>query len=153
MAATIVDTAAEDPLVAFNFALEVQGTVTGYFTEVSGLGSETETTEHLVVGASGQQVVKKVPGRLKWDDMTFKRGITSNLDIWTWRKQVEEGDVLGARKNGSVIMYDQTGKEVARWNFENAWPSKVSGPQPKSDDSAIGVEELVVVHEYTVRVT
>jgi hypothetical protein len=59
MAATIVDTAAEDPLVAFNFALEVQGTVTGYFTEVSGLGSETETTEHLVVGASGQQVVKK----------------------------------------------------------------------------------------------
>jgi phage tail-like protein len=85
--------------------------------------------------------------------MTFKRGITSNMDIWTWRKQVEEGDVLGARKNGSVIMYDQTGKEVARWNFENAWPSKVSGPQPKSDDSAIGVEELVVVHEYTVRVT
>jgi phage tail-like protein len=153
MAATIVDTAAEDPLVAFNFALEVQGTVTGYFTEVSGLGSETETTEHLVVGSSGQQVVKKVPGRLKWDDMTFKRGITSNMDIWTWRKQVEEGDVLGARKNGSVIMYDQTGTEVARWNFENAWPSKVSGPQPKSDDSAIGVEELVVVHEYTVRVT
>ena len=148
---TNVVSSEEDPLVSFMFALEVQGAVTGFFTEVSGLGSETEVTEHLVVGPSGQQVVKKVPGRLKWEDMSFKRGITSNMDIWTWRKQVEDGDVTGARKNGSVIMYDQTGTEVARWDFENAWPSKVSGPQPSAESSDIGIEELTLVHEYTVR--
>jgi len=150
---TTITTSAEDPLVSFNFALDVQGTITGFFTEVSGLGSETDVTEHLVVGATGQQVVKKVAGRLKWDDITLKRGITSSMDIWTWRKQVEDGDLVGARKNGSIIMYDQTGKEVARWNFENAWPSKVTGPSPSSDSSDIGIEELTVVHEYIKRVT
>lgn len=143
---------AEDPLVSFNFAIEVQGQVTGFFTEVQGLGSETEVTEHLVMGAKGQQVVKKVAGRLKWGDIVLKRGITSNMDIWTWRKLVEDGKLEDSRKNGSVVMYNQVGEEVARWNFQRAWPSKVSGPQPKSDSNDISVEELTIVHEYIERV-
>lgn len=150
---SVVTTTEEDPLVAFNFALDIQGVITGFFTEVSGLGSETETTEHKVVGNAGQQIVKKVPGRLKWGDITLKRGITTNMDLWTWRQQVENGDVLSARKNGSIIMYDQNGGEVARWNFENAWPSKINGPSLSSDGSSIVTEEITIVHEYIVRVT
>ena len=50
-------------------------------------------------------------------------------------------------------MYDQHLKEVARWNFERAWPLKVSGPQPKTDSNEIGIEELTLVHEYIQRVT
>jgi hypothetical protein len=37
-----VDTSREDPLIGFHFALDVQGEIAGYFTEVSGIGSETE---------------------------------------------------------------------------------------------------------------
>ena len=48
---------------------------------------------------------------------------------------------------------DQTGSEVARWNFERGWPSKVSGPQPKSDSGDISIEEMVIVHEYIERVS
>lgn len=150
--ATIVSNT-EDPLVSFNFAIDVQGQIQGFFTEVSGLGSETEVTEHKVMGEKGQQVVKKIAGRLKWQDISLKRGITTNMDIWKWRKMVEEGKQLEARRNGSIIMYDQTGKEVARWNFQKAWPSKVTGPQPKADSNDIGIEELVIVHEYIERVS
>ncbi|MCZ7666776.1 MAG: phage tail protein [Chloroflexi bacterium] len=74
------------------------------------------------------------------------------MDIWNWRKQVEDGDVDSARHNGSIMMYDQHLNPVARWNFENAWPVKVTGPQPKSDSNDIGVEELTIAHEYIVRV-
>ena len=81
----------------------------------------------------------------------LKRGITSNMDIWEWRKMVEDGDVAGARQNGSVVMYDQTLAEVARWNFENAWPVKVTGPSVKSDGNEIGVEELTIAHEFIER--
>ncbi len=152
MASTSVSTE-ETPLVSFNFGLEIMGKATGFFTEVSGLGSETEVTEHKVIGPNGLQIVKKVPGRLKWENITLKRGITSSLDIWMWRKEVEEGSFETARVNGSIVMYDQTGGEVARWNFENAWPSKVTGPSPKADSNEIGVEELVIVHEYITRVS
>ena len=148
---TAVDTSREDPLVGFHFAIDVQGQVTGYFTEVSGVGSETEVIEHKVVNEAGVEVVLKVPGRLKWENIVLKRGITSNMDIWKWRKMVEDGDVKGARADGSIIMYDQTLSEVARWNFQNAWPVKVSGPSVKADGNEIGVEELTVAHEYIER--
>jgi hypothetical protein len=38
----------EDPLVGFHFGIEIQGAVSGYFTECSGLGSEQEVIEHKV---------------------------------------------------------------------------------------------------------
>ena len=142
----------EDPLLGFNFGIDVGGAVKGYFTEVGGLGSENEIVEQKVINEKGIEVVLKIPGRLKWGDVTLKRGITSNMDLWEWRKQVEDGQVAGARKNGSIIMYDRELKEAARWNFVNAWPSKISGPTPKADSNEIGIEELTIVHEFIQRV-
>jgi len=148
-----VDTEREDPLVGFHFALDFQGEVGGYFTECSGIGSENEVVVQNVVNEKGVEVVLKAPGRLKWGDITLKRGITTNLDLWVWRQKVEEGNVVGARKDGSIIMFDQSLAEVARWNFHNAWPSKISGPAPKSDGNEFSLEEMTIVHEYIVRVT
>lgn len=146
-----VDTSREDPLIGFHFALDVQGVVKGYFTEVSGIGSESEIAEQKVVSEKGVQIVLKVPGRLKWGDVTLKRGLTSSLDLWKWRKMIEDGDVKGARKNGSIIMFDQSLQPVAQWDFKNAWPSKITGPAPKSDGNEIQLEEMTIVHEYIVR--
>ena len=142
----------EDPLVGCQFSLEIQGVITGYFTEVSGLGSEHEIVEHKVIDESGHDMVMKIPGRLKWSDITLKRGITSSMDAWDWRKQVEDGDVKGARKNGSVVMYDQSFSQIARWNFSNAWPSKISGPSLNAQNNEFGIEEMVIVHEGIERV-
>ncbi len=141
----------QDPLVGFHFAIEISGVVTGYFTECSGIGSEQEVIEHKVVTETGQEIVMKIPGRLKWENITLKRGITTNMDIWNWRKQVEDGQVDSARRDGSIIMYDQHLAPAARWDFERAWPVKVSGPQPKADSNDIGVEELTITHEYIKR--
>lgn len=143
----------EDPLVGFHFAVDIQGVIKGYFTECNGLGSEHDIVEHKVINEKGQEIVLKIPGRLKWENISLKRGITSNMDIWNWRKQVEDGNVDDARRDGSIVMYDQNLEEVARWNFERAWPLKVSGPQPKADSNEIGIEELTLVHEYIQRVT
>ena len=143
----------EDPLVGFHFAFEVQGAITGYFTECSGIGSETEVVEHKVVDEAGREYIHKIPGRLKWENVTLKRGITSNLDMWGWRDMIVQGQVEGARKNGSIVMFDQQFAEVARWNFENAWPVKVTGPQPKSDSNEYGIEEIVLAHEGIYRDT
>jgi phage tail-like protein len=145
------DPVSGDPLVSFNFALEVDGITNAYFTEASGVGSEHEVIEHKVMGPNGKEVVRKIPGRLKWGDITLKRGITSNLDLHNWRKEIENGKVDGSRKNGSLVMYDQSGVEVARWNFERAWISKLTGPSMSADSNAVGVEELVLVHEYITR--
>ncbi len=145
------DSVTGDPLVGAHFALEI-GPITGYFMSASGMGSETAVIDHKIMGDGSKETVRKVPGRLSWGDITLKRGVTTNMDFWAWRDQVRQGNVAQARTNGSIIMYDQEGSEVARWNFENGWPLKVSGPDMGSDDNTIAMEEIVIAHEYIERV-
>lgn len=141
-----------DPLISAMFAVEFQGAIVGAFQECTGMGSENEVIEYKASGPKGQFVIHKVPGRLKWNNITLKRGITDAMDLWDWRKRVEEGQVEEARKDGSIVMFDQTGQEMARWNFTNAWPSKLSGPSANAGENATAIEELEITHEGYERV-
>jgi phage tail-like protein len=137
----------EDPLLGFAFQLELEGSIAGYFTECSGIGSEHEIVEHKVVDSTGHEITRKIPGRLKWGDVTLKRGITSSMEIWEWRKLVVDGKVTDARKNCSIHMMDREYKPIASWHFNMGWPSKVTGPALKSDSNEFGIEEVTIVHE------
>ena len=145
---------AEDPLIGFNYQLLLEGKAAGFFTECSGIGSEHDIVEHKVVDDTGHEIVRKIPGRLKWQDITLKRGITENLDLWEWRDQVVKGAITDARQNITINMLARDYESVvASWNFANAWPSKVTGPALKSDSNEFGVEELTIVHEGMSRQT
>jgi len=100
-----------------------------------------------VVDSSGHEFEQVTPGRLKWTDVTLKRGITAKMDIWDWRADVIKGDMGSARAPVSIIVLDRDYTDVARWDFVNAWPSKVSGPTVKADSNEFGVEEVTIVHE------
>ncbi len=142
----------KDPLVSAYFTVEFQGVIAGAFQEVSGMGSSNDVVEYQASGPKGQYIIKKIPGHLTWNNITLKRGITDSVDLWKWRKTVEEGKIDDARKNGSVVMYDQNGHEVARWNFVNAWPSKLTGPTADAKSKEVAIEELEIVVEGYERV-
>jgi phage tail-like protein len=135
-----------DPVVSFQFSLELNG-MTGYFTEVTGILSESPVATHKVVNPAAKEVTTQVPGRTDGDQMTFKRGLTKNIEFWSWRELVITGQTEEARVDGSVVMYNRNYEEVRRWNFINAWPSKISGPQIASDSGDLAIEELTIVHE------
>ena len=137
---------ARDPLVAFHFFVEA-GDVQGAFRDCTGLGSESDIVEYKASDKEGVSITRKVPGRTKWENIVLKRGITDDMAIWNWRKQVEEGKVETVRRNGSVVLYNQENTEIARWNFFDAWPSKVTGPQLNAQSNEIAIEELTIVHE------
>jgi phage tail-like protein len=143
----------KDPLVSAWFGLDFQQGVVGAFRECTGLGSENEVVEYKASGPKGEQVIKKVPGRLKWNNITLKRGITDSLDMWKWRKLVEDGKMDEARKNGTLTMFNQKGDPVARWNFINAWPSKLTGPSANATANEPGIEELEITCEGSERVS
>jgi phage tail-like protein len=142
----------KDPLVSAWFGVEFQGSVVGAFRECTGLGSENEVVEYKASGPKGEYTIKKVPGRMKWQNITLKRGITDSLDMWKWRKIVEEGKIDEARKNGSIVMFNQKGEEVARWDFVAAWPNKITGPTANAQNNEVAIEELEITHEGYSRV-
>ncbi len=136
--------------VSFQFGLDVGGKTVGYFQECTGIGSETEVVEQKFVDGNGIETTKKIPGRLKYNDVTLARGITGDKFVWTWRRQVEVGKMNDARTNCSISMLNQALEPVATWDLANTWPSKVSGPA-LGVDGDYGVEAVVLTCEGMIR--
>ena len=108
----------EDPLVAFKFGLEIEGKLTGYFNSVSGIGSESEVIEQKISDPNtGETLIRKIPGRLTWTEITLKRGVTSNIDVWTWRQDVVDGKIDDVRFSNRVL----TQEEILILYLENGW--------------------------------
>lgn len=118
----------KDAVSSFRFALKVSGVGDSaggaFFKSVRGLSSETEVVEFREGGQNG--IVQKIAGRTTYTNIVLKRGLTTDTSVAAWRKVVEDGQFQQARRNGVIIVYDNSNKEVARWNIINAWPSAIA---------------------------
>jgi len=140
--------AERDPLIGARFALEVDGVVLGWFAAASGFNNKSEVIVEQSVGPDGKAILKKIPGTLSYDDLTLSRGISDDKALWDWRQEIINGQVdKGARRDGSVILYNHAMEEKARFNFYNGWPSSWKGPDVKADDNSVAVEEVSIAHE------
>ena len=127
----------------FNFLVEIEEldgdatSVVAGFSEVRGIGSESEVLAHRV---GSQPVEIKVPGRVSYGNVVLRRGVTSSLDLWRWRQRIERGeeDV----RSGSIVLLDAAMREKARWNFYGAWPCRYEAPPLDARGDAISVETL-----------
>jgi phage tail-like protein len=119
----------------------------GVFREVSGLSSETELIEQSEVDERGQAFVRVLPGARKWGDITLKRGVDNNLDLWKWRQQAEEEGPDAARVDGTIELLDAQGRPVATYTFRSGWPSKYQGPDLNAASSDVAIETIEITHE------
>lgn len=131
-----------DPYLGYRFLVEIEGLVVGGFSEVTGLQAETEVEEVREGGVNG--AVLRLPKATKFPNLVLKRGITDSDALWHWYQEVVDGYVN--RQGGAVILWDEEGQEVWRWEFEGAYPVKWVGPDLKADGNAVAIETLELVH-------
>jgi phage tail-like protein len=127
------------------FQVEVEGEATGMFNSCSGIGSGNEVIESKTADAKGGAAVMKVPGRLKWSDVTLSRGLTTDPKFWDWRQKVVDGKMKEARKKCTIRMMDPEGKAAIVWELNNAWPASLIIDAKGGNEPA--TEELVITHE------
>lgn len=146
----LIDT---DPMIAQNFFLEIDGSVVTMLSGVSGLDVEMEVASTQQVGKDGKsQIVKTLAGRNKAPDLSLTRmapADSTSDKMWEWfngiiTKGILLSDRTNNRKNGSIVMYDSTHAEIARFNFTNGWPSKIS-TDALSVDSNDPVKETITL--------
>ncbi|MET3804478.1 phage tail-like protein [Nakamurella sp. UYEF19] len=142
-----------DPLIAQNFFLEIDGSVVTILSGVSGLDVEMEVASTTQVGKDGKQLqVKTLAGRNKAPDLSLTRMAppdSTQDKMWGWFNDIYSKGILlsdrtNNRKSGSVVMYDSTHVEVARFNFTNGWPSKIA-TDALSVDSNDPVKETITL--------
>ena len=141
-----------DALAGYHYSIEIDGVTIAQFQEASGLTSELDVIELKENTKDGKYVIHKLPGNRKPPSITLKRAKNASKDLWDWHQKIYQGKVSDARKNGSVVLYNYDHSEVARYNFVNAWPSKISTSTLKAGSNDILTEEVTIVCEELERV-
>jgi phage tail-like protein len=140
-----------DPYRNFKFRVEIDGIQTAAFSEATIPDSSTDTVDYREGTDSPTQ--KKLSGLVKYGNVTLKKGLTDSMELYEWRKQVEQKGAGGARKNISLILVDEEGKDKARWNLVEAWPTKYDPSDFSAKGNEVIIETLEIIHEGVTRVS
>lgn len=132
-----------DPYGAFNFLVEIDGSPSAGFAEVSGLSTETDVIEYR--NGNEPTTLRKLPGLSKYADITLKRGFTQSKDLWEWRRAVISGQT--ERRGGAIVVLNEAREQVLRFEFREGWPSRWDGPPLDAMGKGVAIETLVISHE------
>jgi phage tail-like protein len=131
-----------DPYKVFRFVVEINNIRVGGFSEITGLEVRTEVDEYREGGLN--DYVHKIAKETRYPNLTLKRGITDKTNLWDWHQRVVLGDV--ERKQVSVVVLDETGKEKWRFIFNEAYPVKWNGTDLNASGNTVFVESVELAH-------
>ena len=135
---------AEYPLPKFHFEVEWGGNKIG-FTEVSGLDITTEVIEYRD-GASPEYSKIKMPGQRKFSNITLKRGtFAGDNEFYNWFNTVTLNKI--ERRDLTISLLNEKHEPVVVWKVKNAWPTKITPTDLKSDGNEVAIETLELAHE------
>lgn len=132
------------PLPKFYFQVKLGDTEVS-FQEVSGLDIEAQIIEYRH-GNSPEFSTIKMPGIKKVGNVTLKKGVfVKDNAFWDWFNQIKMNTI--ERKTVTISLLDEGGAPTMVWTLNNAWPTKITGTDMKSDGNEVAVETIEVAHE------
>ncbi|MEQ9405956.1 MAG: phage tail protein [Cyclobacteriaceae bacterium] len=134
------------PMPKFRFSVD-WGTIKQNiaFQEVSGLEAETQVIEYRASNSTVFSTVK-MPGIAKYGNVTMKRGVfAKDNSFWSWYNQIKMNTIK--RQSVVIKLLDENGKPTMTWTLKNAWPTKITGTDLKSDGNEVAVDTIELAHE------
>jgi len=115
------------------------------FQEVSGLDSEAQVIEYRA-GNSKEFTTIKMPGIKKYGNVTMKKGVyKGDKAFWDWLKEIKMNTIK--RIPVTISLLDEEGSPAMTWKLANAWPTKITGTDFKSDGNEVAIESIEIAHE------
>ena len=150
-----------DPVLTYNFVISLVDSTSalspgappaltailegpaGGFSECSGLELAIPTEDYREGGNNA--AVLKFVGRATWSNVTLKRGVAGNTDLWDWHFSFIEG--RGKRRDGVIALLDAGRPPRRIWDFRRGLPVKFSGPSLNAAQNGIAIEAIEIAHE------
>jgi phage tail-like protein len=134
----------DNPYLNFNFLVDIGLGDNLGFSEVDLPSGEIELIEYRE-GADKANTARKLPGLVKYPNVTLKRGYTGRTDLFEWWKSVRDGQA--ARRNVTITLLDEQRQPVARWLLRNALPVKIEAGSLNAVGNDVVIESLELAHE------
>ena len=137
------------PMTKFRFEVDL-GTIkkSVAFQEVSGMDVENQIIEYRKSNSTLFST-EKMPGIVKYGNVTLKRGVFVNDNtFWDWHTQINMNTIT--RQTVLIKLLDENGDVTMQWQLNNAWPTKITGTDLKSDGNEVAVDTLEICHEQLI---
>ena len=138
------------PFTSFNFSVEIrvegvsEQVCNASFSECDGLEMTTEVKTIREGGNNGSQV--RLTGPMAFGQLTLKRGLTANFDLWDWVGALLLDPSL--RADADVVLLAADGQtKRATFRLTRCVPVKLKAPTLIAKDGAVAVEELQLAYE------
>lgn len=134
--------ARNDPYRNNQFLVEIDGMASASFLSIQGIETITDVIEYR--DGNEAALPRRLLGLHRCTNITLRRGLTNNRELWEWRLSVLEGRT--DRRNGVIVVLDSTRRPVLRLSFREAWPCRwsLSGMDALAKEAIIEEVELVV---------
>jgi phage tail-like protein len=134
-----------DPYRTFNFRVEIDNSPVASFSEVSGLAAEGDSVDYRE-GKDQANSVRKLVGLRKYGVITLKRGYTKDSTLWDMYTLTATGSP-NARRNGTIVLRDETQTDVLFFHFTNAFVNKIEGMKGTASANEVAIESAELVIE------
>jgi phage tail-like protein len=132
---------------ALSFVVEIDGVPTSSFRSVDGLSMDVEVVD---ITSAEDNIVRKRPGRVKYGDITLKKGyIAGSNELFDWISQAAAGKL--ERKSMSIALRDERGSEIQRWNCFECFPKSWHGPVSVGERAGVAIEKIEIAVEKVER--
>lgn len=132
------------PIPKFKFKVQWDD-VEVAFQEVSGLDIEAQPIEYRHGNSPGYSVIK-MPGLKKYSDVTMKKGVfKGDNKFWDWFNQINMNTI--ARKSVTITLLTEGDTVAMVWKLTNAFPTKITSTDLKSQGNEAAIETIVIAHE------
>ena len=141
-----------DPYKNFKFRVKWENLPVAGLSKMSAIKRSTEVIEWREAG--GSSVVRKLPGRTKFEPVTFEVGLTHDKQLIAWADQVNSpvGDAAMSLKNYrkdvtvEVLNLQQT--VVMAFTLHRAWVSEFQAiPEMDANANAVAIQTLKIEYE------
>lgn len=146
---TTAGSRSEDPLQTSRFAIEFDKTIAGLIISCDGLENKSEITEAFSGGLGGKErPTSRTPGVLALSPLQLKLFVLKGDTYFEdWFKEIQDGKIKDATRDGTIKMYDSENTAVAEWNFTAAWPSQLSYSDLDSQSNEAMTMSVTLVYE------
>jgi phage tail-like protein len=138
---------------AFNFLVEivvpdvpgVSGPVcSAAFAECDGLEVTIEPKTFRQGGVNTEQV--HLAGQASYAQLTLKRGMSADLGLWRWFREVLKTDRRGLRGQATIVMLDANRQPTLTFKLRDCLPVKLRAPALNGKEGMLAIEEMQIVY-------
>lgn len=138
----------DQPYLNNNFTVQIGGIEIAHGFQEAVLPTMQIDVVEYRSGSDRVSQSRKLPGRLSYDNLILRRGVTGSLELYEWIRQIANGDIANGLRDVIIHLFSEDRSQpVLTWRFVRAWPAGYTIAPLHAEEGETLLEELEIAFD------